>query len=637
MNKSVLKIFLTEEVNDQELDEALPKDLAQAYNNSNLGLENRRNGYRANQIDWQNTDYTAITPEEGKEVWKNNPRGLVLIIKDRYGNPRAVKFREDGKVDIDARYGNYRFDLPQDKAYIKRDGTKVRDVFKVKINHLLSIADKIYKTNEGSVQKDTNLQAARRLNPESPYSNVEGRSDVINKYRGANQKSSRLLQKVKWWNENRNYDQATAERGLRDYRITYDPATNQVTGGWSYSYGGTGDVNFWFEKVKKYWDSFLASDGDTYGAWLAYLLADGKGTLNYRIPTEKEISKWFGLSDIWKQDMNAELRYLDVANILKEPKKKIEQSIQDAKDLEYQLERQQSRKTDFTSPEQRASRESDINYYITRYKSQLNNILQELEKYEGRLDDLDASDAKKIQEMDNEISRITKELADAKNATANIMSQGAYTNSAFGKKFPESLEEEKSLDELVDILQGRKTENLDEDFDGDEDRIMALAEFLDIDPNEIEVSGDEYVTPEGDYLVLTEEEAHDRAVDEIRMTFDDMGLEAFTPQFQKQIVNDFMSDKVIDDFIDQEIEYFQNEEDDADMLYYLQGLETKEEKLNYIKEAFGDLEDFVKPEDIDIEAVAEEAINQDGIAHFIAYYDGEEEELGNGFLAYRIN
>ena len=125
-------------------------DLAQAYNNSNLGLENRRNGYRANQIDWQNTDYTAITPEEGKEVWKNNPRGLVLIIKDRYGNPRAVKFREDGKVDIDARYGNYRFDLPQDKAYIKRDGTKVRDVFKVKINHLLSIADKIYKTNEGS-------------------------------------------------------------------------------------------------------------------------------------------------------------------------------------------------------------------------------------------------------------------------------------------------------------------------------------------------------------------------------------------------------------------------------------------------------------------------------------------------------
>ena len=125
--------------------------------------------------------------------------------------------------------------------------------------------------------------------------------------------------------------------------------------------------------------------------------------------------------------------------------------------------------------------------------------------------------------------------------------------------------------------------------------------------------------------------------DEIKMLFDDMGLESFTPQFQQQIVNEFMNDEAVDDFVNQEIEYFENEEDDAEMLDYLQGLNTKEEKIDYIKEVFGDLKDFVKPEDIDIDAVAEEAINQDGIAHFIAYYDGDEEELGNGFFGYRVN
>ena len=643
MNKNVFKIFLNEDINDQELDEALPKDLAKAYDYSGLGKDYRSGGYRSGRVDWQNTDYIPLTPEQGKELWKNNPKALVLIIRDDSGNPRAVKFREDGKVDIDPAYGNYRFNLPRETAYIKRDGTKVRDVFKAKINHLLDIAEKIYQTNEGSVTRDTNLLDTRKQNPESPNYPGSDKKDIIRKYNQNGGSEERdLMRKVEYWKNSRQLENIGGPQGLQDlinnrFQLSYDPATGKVKGNWSYSYGGEGNINFWKDKVIRYFQEFSAYDSDTLGAWLGYLMAEGKGTINYRVPTEGEVKKWYNLKSDWKQNMNAEIRYLDVKKILEEPKQRIAQSIEDAKTLEKKLSRRQADKDSFTSPESRASRESDITYYINDYKRRLNYILNELEKYEGKLDDLDAEDAKKIKDMDDEINQISQDLANAQNATSNIMAQGAYTNTAFGKKVPESLQEEKSLDELVDILQSRKTESLDEDFGDADVRVNSLAEFLDIDPEEIKVDGDEFITPEGDYLVLTEEEAHGRAVDEIKMLFFDMGLESFTPQFQQQIINEFMSDEVVDDFVNQEIEYFENEEDDAEMLAYLQGLNTKEEKIDYIKEIFGDLKDFVNPEDIDIDAVAEEAINQDGIAHFVAYYDGDEEELGNGFFAYRIN
>ena len=40
---------------------------------------------------------------------------------------------------------------------------------------------------------------------------------------------------------------------------------------------------------------------------------------------------------------------------------------------------------------------------------------------------------------------------------------------------------------------------------------------------------------------------------------------------------------------------------------------------------------------IDADAVAEEAIDWDGVEHFLASYDGEEIELDDGWYAYRTN
>lgn len=634
MNKNVFKIFLTEDV-DEVLDEALPKDLATAYNNSSLGREDRTKGYRTRDIDWQNTDYTPISPEEAKEVWKNNPTSLILIITDSRGEDRAVKFRNDGKVNIDASYGNYRFDLPRDKAYIKRDGTRVTDVFKAKINHLLSIAKKIYVTNEGSVKRDPDQQEFRAKNPESPRYGGEDKSKLYHKYVDANRGSENILNKLKYWQRNYHFSEIPLNYN-RTIRYDGDGVVTWTNG----SYGGTGDEQFWEGKFKQYWNSWGETDSDTFASWCAYLLAKQKGDLTYRNPTERELEKLFNINKSWKKDYAADVRYLDVARVLQEPRKAVEQSLENAKNLQYKLDREKSKKDEFTSPESRSSRESTINYYINDYKSRLMRIIGELEKYESRLDELDADDAKKIKEYDDEIDRLTKEIDTAKGAYKDIMQNGAYKNSSFGRKIPEALQEEKSLDELVDILANRRTESLgelNEDLT-DEDKVAALAEYLDVDPAEIsELDKDYYDTPEGEYLVLDEDGAYSRAADEIRMTFDDMGLEAFTPSFQEYIINNCLSDSAIREFIDEEIDYFESQEDDPERLEYLRSLETRDEMLDYIKEVFGDLSDFVKEDNIDINKVIEEAIKQDGVAHFIAYYDGEENELGNGYYAYRVN
>ena len=366
-------------------------------------------------------------------------------------------------------------------------------------------------------------------------------------------------------------------------------------------------------------------------------MASNNGSTTLRGPTDKEMKDWFNIKGYSQKDLNARLRYYDAEKILKEPKEKVRRAISDAKDLEKRVAQTKTRKDRFTAPDARSGRESNITYYIDLYKSKLMDILKQLDSYESKLDDLDAADAQQIKKFDDEIDDLTKKIADAKKDYTDTMANGAYKNSVFGRRVPESLTEEKSLDELVDILQSRRNENLDEDFVGDEDKLMALSEFLGIDPEEITDESPEFDTPEGDYLVLTKDEAHDRAIDAIVMLFDDMGLEAFTPQFQEQIVNKFIDISVIDHIIEQEIDYYQNwgDEEDSDTLSYLQGLlDNKEDKIDYIKDIYGDL---IGPEDFDTQAVAEEAIKKDGIANFIADYDGKENDLGNGYYAYRIN
>ena len=228
---------------------------------------------------------------------------------------------------------------------------------------------------------------------------------------------------------------------------------------------------------------------------------------------------------------------------------------------------------------------------------------------------------------------------------------------------------------------------LTEDLDDDE-RINALAEYLNIDPSEISNIYDyEFETPEGDYLVVTEDEAEELAKEDIRNLYDDLGLESFTSSFRDWIIMNALDNEWFEDAVKESYEYYVEDiEDEASSMGYENRLieemhdhqvlsdddfEEGEDgepdlstlkygvDIDYLKEEFIDLlvENAGNAVDycgdnygwdwvaemasvhnlIDLEEVVDQCIYEDGIAHFIARYDGDEIELGNGLYAYRTN
>lgn len=191
--------------------------------------------------------------------------------------------------------------------------------------------------------------------------------------------------------------------------------------------------------------------------------------------------------------------------------------------------------------------------------------------------------------------------------------------------------------EKVDFVDADDIHDLDEAIDDSDVAGKALANYLDIPLEDLDYVGDDiYETHDTSYIVCDEDEAYKKAVDEIKMLVDDMGLDAFTPNFKDWIIDNAIDEDAIDDIIEQEIEYFEDDEDNPDMLTYLRGLNTLDDKVNYIKDLYGDSLAIWAKDYIDVDKVADEAISEDGVAHFIARYDGEEVDLGNNLFAYRI-
>ena len=171
------------------------------------------------------------------------------------------------------------------------------------------------------------------------------------------------------------------------------------------------------------------------------------------------------------------------------------------------------------------------------------------------------------------------------------------------------------------------------------DKINALAEYFGIDPETINEEGENYFDcDEGEFLVLTDEEADRQCKYYIEDCLDDMGLDSFTPRFQDWIVDNAIDEREVDSFIEDEISYFENEEDE-DMLEYLNSLNDFSSKINYIRDLYGDTESFSDwaVDHLDTQMITDEAIEEDGRGHFLASYDGEELELPGDFFGYRVN
>ena len=197
------------------------------------------------------------------------------------------------------------------------------------------------------------------------------------------------------------------------------------------------------------------------------------------------------------------------------------------------------------------------------------------------------------------------------------------------------------------------------------ERFEALAKFLGVEVEDLTVSKFDERTFEneeaGEYIVLTGEEADEAAEESIKELINDMGLESFTEDFQQWILDNCVdSDWFAEALEDYEIGYIEEIRDEkSDYEEYKSrldeemndaGVDTEEEFLEYLIECYDDpvewfkdmfgMEEFTNTIEeynlIDWEAVINEAIEVDGCGHFIATYDGEENEMGEYFI-YRLN
>ena len=197
------------------------------------------------------------------------------------------------------------------------------------------------------------------------------------------------------------------------------------------------------------------------------------------------------------------------------------------------------------------------------------------------------------------------------------------------------------------------------------ERIEALAKLLQVEVEDLTVSKYDERTFEneeaGEYIVLTEEEAYEKAEESIRNSIEDLGLELFSEDYQEKILENHTEKEWFDEYSEDYYTYYIDEIRDEEASYEQYnsrlaeemddaGVETEEEFLDYLIECAGDsiewyidsfgYEEFkyVCEENdlIDWDSVTEDAILEDGIANSIDTYDGKEYEVGEYFI-YRLN
>lgn len=226
-------------------------------------------------------------------------------------------------------------------------------------------------------------------------------------------------------------------------------------------------------------------------------------------------------------------------------------------------------------------------------------------------------------------------------------------------------------------------------MDNVEKRTKALADYFDVEESSIKFNeaDDTFELEDGRvYLVLTEQEAHDKAVEEIESFLDTEGLGVFTEDFMDYVISRFVDEDWFRDALKESNEYYLNDiASESDSVYgnrliaelyddgFLEDADFEEDEdgnidyttlkdsvdldditedyVEYLVNRDGDpiesyISNFGKDDFytavidhnlLDISETAEEAIDWDGVAHFIASYDGDELELEDDYYAYRID
>lgn len=305
------------------LDEAIPRDLSKTYD----GRSGYKNTVNRNNIDLQNADYTEITPEEAVQIIrKGDPSTLRLII-------------EGDLVLIDGKYGSqddrYRIKYTDyDHWYYTKSGNAVKDTARFPVSHLVSIADKIYKTNEDQVHKDPALMSQRQENHHSNYDNA----DLFNK-----SSEKRGKNPVDGWEINsarRSYDRALRkyEKSIDDYNAAENDSDKTRLK------AAMEDNEYWFNKYRTEYKRLLNQIKD-YAARDRYYDSEADITQNVRkfkklkpelARNERRAQSYQGeLNDF---DANGDPEILRIKDSITWKKDRLAKAIQELTNLEYELE-----------------------------------------------------------------------------------------------------------------------------------------------------------------------------------------------------------------------------------------------------------------------------------------------------------
>ena len=221
--------------------------------------------------------------------------------------------------------------------------------------------------------------------------------------------------------------------------------------------------------------------------------------------------------------------------------------------------------------------------------------------------------------------------------------------------------------------------------DEKKEKAKALADYLGIDKKEIRYEPyggqeDHYFLEDGtEYLVCTDEEATELAKNYIADTLDNEGLGEFTKDFIDTVIDkgyidvdwfddvqreyewSYVDDIEIEDgeyanrLIDELVQHGIISEDDlTEDGNISDDLDIEELKEKYVEKLclewynpvewyidnFGmdNLEEVIAHHNVlDYDAIADEAIDWDGRAHFLSTYDGNELELSGDYYAYKVD
>ena len=197
---------LFEEMKELSLDEDLPKDLAAAFRRGAevpRGADDMRWGYgdisKKPDIDFKNSTYTEITPEEALKLYKAGDSKNVFAI---LGGQLANTYLTTDENGAQKRAYDFKAISDGSDEFRKDNGKMGGNSMWLSPKEFYKNASKIYLANE--VKIDPDLRAERAKNPESRYSDYN-RKGMIRDL--ANHKTPKPTPKTSEFYPNRNLRQ----------------------------------------------------------------------------------------------------------------------------------------------------------------------------------------------------------------------------------------------------------------------------------------------------------------------------------------------------------------------------------------------------------------------------------------------